>query len=591
MGEIRLPTISDEEASSSSASSSMTASSSKKYKWRIPKNKQSKNIQKLKYIVFHKKYEVVKILGKGAYGHVLRVKDKKTGIEHAIKFMKVEEEMTKSFLSEVTIPSSLEHPNIISYDEINIYKLTRNELGLEDGRPIKAFGVSMPIMDGDLDDVLKTDRTTFYKIFGKSGDTSLRKRRYAQIFFQLIIAMGYLRMRNVLHCDIKLPNIFFTETNNKNIPIRVVIGDFGISQNKFCNRSDPQVDGNYVFTLPNRAPELVISGIEGVPAKYSFETDTWAIGICFMELLNLGSVFSDVFSEAKTADVALRMIYKQQRAGMVENLFLGTQNDFYDLVDSMLKFSPILRKTPFELINEDCFDDVRDEMIEWYMSQNVQILASKDCLSKVITNFVPTKKEIVKNELRKIIIGHNPQEPGWAFEVKDRLSINAQSFVLAIDHFNRFDAINNLDRDVMRPSAKCILAALLYICSKVYNSGDKVYDIDAYSIIADDVYAPHEIFACAFNLLKFMDFNLGIATLYDAIAATVAKVDGYSILKILGNLEVSTRIYHNSHSLEKFQENVRILTDGENKRTRSTHSDYDDQPKKPITASASSSEK
>lgn len=93
----------------------------------------------------------------------------------------------------------------------------------------------------------------------------------AYFMLQLIDAVRYLHMNNIIHRDLKLGNLFLTD----NLEIRV--GDLGLAtQLAFKEERKRTVCGtpNYI------APEI-LDGKDG----HSFEVDTWALGVIFYTLV------------------------------------------------------------------------------------------------------------------------------------------------------------------------------------------------------------------------------------------------------------------------------------------------------------------
>ena len=77
-------------------------------------------------------YEVQKVLGKGPFGTVVKVKNRQNGLIYALKRMKainMSEEEEKATLNEIRLLYSLNHPNIISYKEA-FYDKPSNSLNI-----------------------------------------------------------------------------------------------------------------------------------------------------------------------------------------------------------------------------------------------------------------------------------------------------------------------------------------------------------------------------------------------------------------------------------------------------------------------------
>jgi cyclin-dependent kinase-like len=193
------------------------------------------------------KYEVLGVVGEGAYGVVLKCKNKETSEVVAIKKFKESEDdemVKKSTLREVKILRMLKQENVVQLKEAFRRK----------GKLYLVF----EYVERNLLEVLEE------KPNGLDSD-SVRK-----FIFQLIKAVDYCHKIDVIHRDIKPENLLVNNDGS------LKLCDFGFA------RLLPQKGGNltdYVATRWYRSPELLLSCTD-----YGKEVDMWAIGCIMGEL-------------------------------------------------------------------------------------------------------------------------------------------------------------------------------------------------------------------------------------------------------------------------------------------------------------------
>lgn len=199
------------------------------------------------------RYDVVRLLGRGAMGLVYEGRDPNLDRRVAIKTIRVENlsgdaaaEYEVRFRTEAHSAARLQHPNIVS-----VYDSDR------DGDV--AFLVMEFIEGDDLKHHLdKGDRYTLDQSLGIMAD--------------LLSALDYAHRRNVVHRDIKPANLLI-EPNG-----RVKLTDFGVARIQDSGDAT-RTQGSIVGTLKHMSPEQV----QGLPVDA--RADLFAAGIVLYQLL------------------------------------------------------------------------------------------------------------------------------------------------------------------------------------------------------------------------------------------------------------------------------------------------------------------
>ena len=200
--------------------------------------------------LLNNRYRVINLLGHGGMSDVFEARDIIFKRPVAIKIIKSEfadkPENLIRFENEARFSSALNHPNIIK-----IYDYSK-----QDGLP---YIVNEYVKGQTLRDALD-----FKKRF--------QVKEACRIMLQLCDAVIYLHSKNIIHRDIKPQNIYYDANGD------VKLGDFGISyllNSTFNINENKRVMG----TAQYLAPEIVKGELP------SFQTDIYAMGITFYELL------------------------------------------------------------------------------------------------------------------------------------------------------------------------------------------------------------------------------------------------------------------------------------------------------------------
>jgi len=199
------------------------------------------------------KYEVIGIVGEGAYGIVYKCKSKETGKFVAIKkFKEIGDDLIKKTMKrELKMLQRLHHPNIVQFQDA--FKRKGN------------LFLVFEFVDKNLLELIE------------EHPKGLEPNLIRNIIFQLCKAIKYLHDQKIIHRDIKPENLLITENNETKLC------DFGFAR-LISGNSEKLTD--YVATRWYRAPELLIS-----QGEYGPEVDYWAIGCIMGELVDGNPLF------------------------------------------------------------------------------------------------------------------------------------------------------------------------------------------------------------------------------------------------------------------------------------------------------------
>lgn len=192
----------------------------------------------------------VQVLGKGAYGRVLRAHDPNQQLTVAIKMLHPriyrEESMEKRFWREAELVSKIESP----------YVAKLFDYGIEEGRPYLVF----EYLDG-------SDLKALLRERGKPFPLD----EAATIYFQILEALEAVHAQGILHRDLKPDNLLWTREG------RCVLTDFGLSRE--IENSSLTMSGQLVGTASHLPPQQLL-GERADPT-----VDVYGATMIFVELV------------------------------------------------------------------------------------------------------------------------------------------------------------------------------------------------------------------------------------------------------------------------------------------------------------------
>jgi len=198
--------------------------------------------------------ELISELGRGAYGDVHKMREKKTGAELAVKRIRytantLEQQRTAMDLD--VAMRSLECPYTVHFYGAMF----------RDGD----VWICMEVMDTSLDRLYKSM---------KAQGNSMLESELAQVSFSIVSALHYLHQQlRVIHRDVKPSNILADKTGC------VKLCDFGISAYLIDSIARTRDAGTSYYLAPER-----IDPEGGSSPSYGVKADVWSLGITLLEV-------------------------------------------------------------------------------------------------------------------------------------------------------------------------------------------------------------------------------------------------------------------------------------------------------------------
>ena len=255
--------------------------------------------------VFLDNYEVLKQLGKGGYGKVYQVKNKRTGEIRACKHLsKISIKNLEKFEREINILKKSDHPNIIKLYEV-----------FESNRSL----------------YLIMEECKGGEVFDKIIEHIQSKKMYtekvaAKIFIQMMSAVDYCHNNGICHRDLKPENLLYlNEGSEIDNPIKVI--DFGLSQIiTQSNKLKTKVGTAYYV-----APEIL-------QGSYTEKCDIWSAGVILYILLSGSPPFNGPNDNAIYNKIAkMEFEYPEKKWANISNEakdlinhMIAPENDRYD---------------------------------------------------------------------------------------------------------------------------------------------------------------------------------------------------------------------------------------------------------------------
>ena len=246
--------------------------------------------------VFLDHYEVLRTLGKGGYGKVYEVKNKKTGEIRACKHLsKLNIKNLDKFEREINILIKADHPNIIK-----LYEIFESQRSL----------------------YLVMEECKGGEVFDRIIEHIQSKQMYsekdaANMFLQVMSSIEYCHNQGICHRDLKPENLLYlNKGDEKDNPIKVI--DFGLSQ-IFRERKLKTKVGTAYYVAP-----------EVLQGEYTQLCDIWSAGVILYIFLSGDPPFNGPNDNAIYGKIA------QMKFNFPEKKWKNISEEAKDLISHML---------------------------------------------------------------------------------------------------------------------------------------------------------------------------------------------------------------------------------------------------------------
>jgi len=235
---------------------------------------------------FHQQntYEIIKPIGRGGAGIVVKVKDKRLNLDRALKIPRPRDERLDSVKNEINYLNKLRHDNIIS-----IYTL--GEVNVDGYQfPYPYFVMDYIKGTQDLKEKTKEKLSTCSKDNLKDITKWL-----SEVFYKIAKAIEYLHSQDIIHFDIKPTNILIGHNN------KPILSDLGFAKKKTEDKTEVVVGCTDFYAHPNLKNSYYKMSSKNFvrqkmsPINFEYIFDIYAFGKSILEMLSIiGSKLPDI---------------------------------------------------------------------------------------------------------------------------------------------------------------------------------------------------------------------------------------------------------------------------------------------------------
>ena len=246
--------------------------------------------------IFLENYDVIRLLGKGGYGKVYEVRNKRTGDIRVCKHLsKLSIKNLAKFQLEINILIKVDHPNIIK-----LYEIFESQRSL----------------------YLIMEQCKGGEVFDRIIEHIQKKEMYSEkdasiIFLQIMSSVAYCHNHGICHRDLKPENLLYlNEGTEKDNLIKII--DFGLSQ-IFINRKLSTKVGTAYYVSP-----------EILKGDYTEKCDIWSAGVILYILLSGDPPFNGPDDSSIYSKIA------KMKYSFPDNKWNNISNEAKDLITHMI---------------------------------------------------------------------------------------------------------------------------------------------------------------------------------------------------------------------------------------------------------------
>ncbi|OHT06937.1 CMGC family protein kinase [Tritrichomonas foetus] len=300
------------------------------------------------------RYNLMSVIGHGAYGIVVSAQNKITQQPVAIKRVeRIFESVAdgKRILREIRILSHLKHENITNLIDVS---------AIPDFSNFSALIVVLDLMETDLAHVIK-------------NNPQLQPGHHRYFIYQVLRGLKYIHSANIIHRDLKPSNLLVNSDSS------LKICDFGLAR-VAEQQEKTEFLSEYVATRWYRAPEVLLNY-----SSYGPAIDVWSVGCILAELMLrrpifpgqntyqqleminevLGSPTDDDLRDCTNKKAYAFIKSLQQKPGIPFNhIFPNAPPDEVDLLSKMLTWDPTKRITVEQALEHVFLQELHDPFDE-----------------------------------------------------------------------------------------------------------------------------------------------------------------------------------------------------------------------------------
>ena len=332
-----------------------------------------------KYLIDLSKYEITEKINHGAYGHVVKIKNKKTEEEYAAKIIyDTTTEYDKKMINrEIGILIRLQHPTLIRFIGYSL----KDFLGQDNVVIVLEYA-----RNGSLHNVLKENRK---RNTNKMYDNTTRQK----ILIGISYAMMYLHRNHVIHRDLKPANVVLDEYYHPHLT------DFGTS--KFSRPGHTLEQTRQHGSLLYMAPEVLAD------KDYDGKADVYSFAILMFEVVTEKLPYPQLIN-ANDFEFAKQIIENKIRPKFTDPV----KESIKELIEQCWSEDPKERPTFEEIFNKlafnledsvyNVFED--DDQYKYFLDDvNIEEIFDYVYEIKENTNLNPKIDRLIKdNELLKL---------------------------------------------------------------------------------------------------------------------------------------------------------------------------------------------
>lgn len=355
--------------------------------------------ERLAYWAHCHNYQLRDKIGEGSFGKVFKALHTKTNTIVAFKFI-FKLDKLKTLQQEVEIQQKLHHPNIVKMIE---------SFGNENG-----IALVMEFVPRSLKEIIETEGI-------------MSEERTQGIICHLVSALHYLHKKNILHRDLKPPNILLDHNDVAKLC------DFGLARFMLTG-TQVLTQASLKGTPLYMAPEVINSPV--IPPIYNHNADLWSLGCiayhllcgkppfdtkCLMHLVQMMKDQSIIWPNTVSAvcqNFLEQLLQKNplQRLtwpGLLEHEFLKNKVYTMDMnqneeIDVSTEFDDIVSPLNSLTINEDTEEDDDEEEEEGE--------GDKDHSDSSTSHDITSIEETTEEDLRS-------SQSGWCSETCQELDV------------------------------------------------------------------------------------------------------------------------------------------------------------------------